>query len=114
MSRPAFLECPDSRALEPTEVALGRWMLAQKPATGCGVYGASNWATSSWVSTISSDAIASTRCEGFRAPVIGAETTGLRDTHAVSYTHLDAADDLLCVDLGGRRIIKKKKKKTHI
>ena len=23
----------------------------------------------------------------------------------------DAADDLLCVDLGGRRIIKKKKKK---
>ncbi len=30
---------------------------------------------------------------------------------AVSYTHSDAADDLLCVDLGGRRIIKKKKKK---
>ena len=27
---------------------------------------------------------------------------------SVSYTHLDAADDLLCVDLGGRRIIKKK------
>ena len=25
----------------------------------------------------------------------------------------DAADDLLCVDLGGRRIIKKKKKKSH-
>ena len=25
----------------------------------------------------------------------------------------DAADDLLCVDLGGRRIIKKKKKKTR-
>src|SRR5450756_3170360 len=25
----------------------------------------------------------------------------------------DAADDLLCVDLGGRRIIKKKKKYTH-
>ena len=25
----------------------------------------------------------------------------------------DAADDLLCVDLGGRRIIKKKKSKTH-
>ena len=24
----------------------------------------------------------------------------------------DAADDLLCVDLGGRRIIKKKKKQT--
>jgi hypothetical protein len=35
-----------------------------------------------WASTISSDAIASPRCEGFRAPVIGAETTGLRDTHA--------------------------------
>src|SRR5665811_1144782 len=27
----------------------------------------------------------------------------------VSYTHLDAADDLTRVDLGGRRIIKKKK-----
>ena len=26
----------------------------------------------------------------------------------------DAADDLLCVDLGGRRIIKKKKKKTKV
>eukprot|EP00657_Telonema_sp_P-1_P003811 TRINITY_DN18927_c0_g1_i2.p1 TRINITY_DN18927_c0_g1~~TRINITY_DN18927_c0_g1_i2.p1 ORF type:complete len:106 (-),score=32.66 TRINITY_DN18927_c0_g1_i2:103-420(-) len=26
----------------------------------------------------------------------------------------DAADDLLCVDLGGRRIIKKKKKKYYI
>src|SRR5450756_3157571 len=26
----------------------------------------------------------------------------------------DAADDLLCVDLGGRRIIKKKKKNTKI
>ena len=25
----------------------------------------------------------------------------------------DAADDLLCVDLGGRRIIKKKKKHKH-
>ena len=25
----------------------------------------------------------------------------------------DAADDLLCVDLGGRRIIKKKKKKEN-
>ena len=25
----------------------------------------------------------------------------------------DAADDLLCVDLGGRRIIKKKIKQTH-
>ena len=31
---------------------------------------------------------------------------------AVSYTH-DAADDSLRVDLGGRRIIKKKKKKTY-
>ena len=26
----------------------------------------------------------------------------------------DAADDLLCVDLGGRRIIKKKKKKKQL
>src|SRR5450756_3233661 len=30
--------------------------------------------------------------------------------HCLLYTS-DAADDLLCVDLGGRRIIKKKKKK---
>ena len=33
----------------------------------------------------------------------------LERTAPVSYTHSDAADDLLCVDLGGRRIIKKKK-----
>src|SRR5450756_2910799 len=32
------------------------------------------------------------------------------DTTCLLYTS-DAADDLLCVDLGGRRIIKKKKKK---
>ncbi len=30
-----------------------------------------------------------------------------------SLIHTDAADDLLCVDLGGRRIIKKKKKKKN-
>ena len=30
------------------------------------------------------------------------------DYHCLLYTS-DAADDLLCVDLGGRRIIKKKK-----
>src|SRR5680860_1132590 len=33
----------------------------------------------------------------------------LRDWNCLLYTS-DAADDLLCVDLGGRRIIKKKKK----
>ena len=32
--------------------------------------------------------------------------------HCLLYTS-DAADDLLCVDLGGRRIIKKKKKKRR-
>ena len=32
---------------------------------------------------------------------------------AVSLYTSDAADDLLCVDLGGRRIIKKKKIKTR-
>ncbi len=31
------------------------------------------------------------------------------DLEAVSYTTSDAADDTPCVDLGGRRIIKKKK-----
>ena len=34
-----------------------------------------------------------------------------RKTVAVSYTHLDAADERSSVDLGGRRIIKKKTKK---
>eukprot|EP00657_Telonema_sp_P-1_P011396 TRINITY_DN649_c0_g1_i10.p2 TRINITY_DN649_c0_g1~~TRINITY_DN649_c0_g1_i10.p2 ORF type:complete len:122 (-),score=64.85 TRINITY_DN649_c0_g1_i10:46-411(-) len=34
------------------------------------------------------------------------------DTTCLLYTS-DAADDLLCVDLGGRRIIKKKKKKKR-
>ena len=37
------------------------------------------------------------------------------DTHSSAcllYTS-DAADDLLCVDLGGRRIIKQKKKKVQ-
>ena len=33
----------------------------------------------------------------------------LKDYTCLLYTS-DAADDLLCVDLGGRRIIKKKKK----
>ena len=32
----------------------------------------------------------------------------VRTREAVSYTHPDAADDTPCVDLGGRRIIKKK------
>src|SRR5428012_24844 len=35
---------------------------------------------------------------------------GTQDGLCLLYTS-DAADDLLCVDLGGRRIIKKKKKK---
>src|SRR5450756_955600 len=34
-------------------------------------------------------------------------------TSCLLYTS-DAADDLLCVDLGGRRIIKKKKKKRNV
>ena len=40
------------------------------------------------------------------------ETTTLRYDTCLLYTS-DAADDLLCVDLGGRRIIKKKKKKQQ-
>src|SRR5450756_3144994 len=35
------------------------------------------------------------------------------DHHTCLLYTSDAADDLLCVDLGGRRIIKKKKKKTQ-
>ena len=37
---------------------------------------------------------------------------GLMGKNCLLYTS-DAADDLLCVDLGGRRIIKKKKNKKH-
>ena len=54
-----------------------------------------------------------------RAPysvgVIGALAAAFVNSNAIScllYTS-DAADDLLCVDLGGRRIIKKKKNTTH-
>ena len=35
-----------------------------------------------------------------------------RDTPCLLYTS-DAADDLLCVDLGGRRIIKKQQNTIH-
>src|SRR5450756_1041173 len=38
---------------------------------------------------------------------------GAANGNCLLYTS-DAADDLLCVDLGGRRIIKKKKKKKKI
>ena len=38
--------------------------------------------------------------------------TGMIGTTCLLYTS-DAADDLLCVDLGGRRILKKKKTKTY-
>ena len=38
---------------------------------------------------------------------------GLAGYPCLLYTS-DAADDLLCVDLGGRRIIKKKKQTLHI
>ena len=34
-------------------------------------------------------------------------------SHCLLYTS-DAADDLLCVDLGGRRIIKKKNQRTDL
>ena len=40
--------------------------------------------------------------------VISTETNSLVDSFCLLYTS-DAADDLLCVELGGRRIIKKKK-----
>ena len=56
---------------------------------------------------------------GYLEEVLSRESTG--DTVLVfegeQYTCLlytsDAADDLLCVDLGGRRIIKKKKTQSH-
>src|SRR5680860_1816434 len=40
-----------------------------------------------------------------------AKITGCQAVHPCLLYTSDAADDLLCVDLGGRRIIKKKKKK---
>ncbi len=40
---------------------------------------------------------------------MGKNTNAFEAVIAVSYNTSDAADDLLCVDLGGRRIIKKKK-----
>ena len=41
------------------------------------------------------------------SPVVGSE-------QGLSLIHTDAADDLLCVDLGGRRIIKKKKREDRL
>ena len=38
----------------------------------------------------------------------------LHSSNTVSYTHLTAADEEDSVDLGGRRIIKKKKSKQKI
>src|SRR5680860_1900603 len=47
----------------------------------------------------------------------GGEDCHVMSKEGVCYSCLlytsDAADDLLCVDLGGRRIIKKKKKKKY-
>ena len=53
----------------------------------------------------------------FRYPTINedASLTNGRDLLICLLYTSDAADDLLCVDLGGRRIIKKKKKtKTYL
>src|SRR5450756_1651925 len=52
----------------------------------------------------------------FAAAALFTEIAADEGGHAAAYTVCllytsDAADDLLCVDLGGRRIIKKKKKK---
>src|SRR5665213_4495985 len=41
-----------------------------------------------------------------RSGILGVGSTGSQDRCCLLYTS-DAADDLLCVDLGGRRIIKK-------
>ena len=50
--------------------------------------------------------------QGVRNPVKVAGTAVERDKFCLLYTS-DAADDLLCVDLGGRRIIKKKTTVIH-
>ena len=47
-----------------------------------------------------------------RGGVVDAITHETNNVACLLYTS-DAADDLLCVDLGGRRIIKKKKKKEY-
>ena len=48
--------------------------------------------------------------EAFTVPCETCSGRGYHVHDAVSYTHLDAADERSSVDLGGRRIIKKK---TH-
>ena len=43
----------------------------------------------------------------------GGRDQGICDLDRCLLYTSDAADDLLCVDLGGRRIIKKKKRRIH-
>eukprot|EP00657_Telonema_sp_P-1_P010289 TRINITY_DN463_c0_g1_i1.p1 TRINITY_DN463_c0_g1~~TRINITY_DN463_c0_g1_i1.p1 ORF type:complete len:100 (+),score=15.59 TRINITY_DN463_c0_g1_i1:429-728(+) len=49
-------------------------------------------------------------CYNAPLPILRCHSFGSMFMPCLLYTS-DAADDLLCVDLGGRRIIKKKKKK---
>ena len=60
------------------------------------------------ISCIQSDAYTAQRNKLIiRLPITKKVGSASQNEDPVSYTHLDAADDLLCVDLGGRRIIKK-------
>src|SRR5450756_2554161 len=52
-------------------------------------------------------------CARTRLFTLGESLGGVESLICLLYTS-DAADDLLCVDLGGRRIIKKKKKKERV
>ena len=56
-------------------------------------------------------------CQGRgSSPVVGLRTPApeaMARAHACLLYTSDAADDLLCVDLGGRRIIKKKKNNNN-
>src|SRR5665213_3839091 len=54
-------------------------------------------------------ATASTRCVCDDCRIANSSTRGCAGPYPCLLYTSDAADDLLCVDLGGRRIIKKKK-----
>ena len=53
------------------------------------------------------------RCRGLGCPTVHVNRPAPLYSKAVSYTHLTLPTERSSVDLGGRRIIKKKKKQDH-
>src|SRR5450756_981104 len=86
-------------------------------ATGNDAIAATIWSSSAVGNGSSDNAEAACVATAARSPAddfatkrrrTSSDQAGTRSYHCLLYTS-DAADDLLCVDLGGRRIIKKKK-----